>query len=211
MRLEKIVLCAAALLTAFGASIGIVAVVQKTASFFAPFEPEISSIGRVNVENFQSLATESKTPEKAEEIYVKREFDKTGEDGYYYIIGTSDIDDQPKGFKDFDFFELNKTGYDKKTDKFFPIKPNGSIYTANDSFNLPRLKISGEKISFTSIKRRGISYQFEGNFTDETIPAKNSIGKEYLETIALKGKLTKYKNGVKIAEAYVNFGYTVGC
>lgn len=211
MRLQKIILCAAALLTAFGTSIGIVAVGKKSALLFAPFKPDISSIESVTVKDFQPITIESETPKKAEEKYVHRDFKKVGEDGYYYIIGTPKIDNLPRGFKDFEYFNLYREGFYNAIKEFSDEIPQGSVVLKNDLFRFAKLTVTDNKISFTTEKQKGISYRFEGNFTDETITVKDSYGKDYTDTIAVKGTLTKYKNGVKIAEAFVNFGFTVGC
>jgi hypothetical protein len=56
-----------------------------------------------------------------------------------------------------------------------------------------------------------VSYQFDGKFVDEEIKLKDEYGEEYTETVYLKGRLTKWRDGKKIAEAKVRFGISHGC
>jgi hypothetical protein len=141
---------------------------------------------------------------------VHREFTEPVEDGYYYLIGTPAIENKPKGFKDFDYFGLETYRFEPKTYKRIPVKPNGFVYT-NRLLHFARLKISGKQISFTTESQNGVSYRLEGKFVDEIITVKTSYGEDEMETVVIKGLLTKWKNGVKIAEAKVNFGFTIGC
>ena len=209
MRLPNIILSAATALTAFAASVGLVGIVSYLS---APLAIPKLNVIRIN---FAPMVTNQppvikKEPMPEDKPYVHKEFSEPGEDGYYYIIGTPKLENNPKGFKDFRHFELSKYRLEEKTHNRIPVRPIGAVYT-NISFDFARLEISGKKISFTTVTQNGVFYRLEGKLVDETITVKDSDGEDYSDTVAVKGILTKWKNGVKIAEAKVNFGYTIGC
>ena len=202
---------AAAALTAFAASVGLLEIGSYLYSAWQPSRLNISNIEPVPIAVYPLPEIEkeqSQTPE--DEKYVHREFSEPGEDGYYYLIGTPAIRNKPKGFKDFEHFHLSTYRIEEKIYKRIPVKSNGFVYT-NRPFDFARLKISGKQLSFTTETENGVFYRLEGKFVDEIITVKDSDGEDYTDTVALKGLLTKWKNGVKIAEAKVNFGFTIGC
>jgi hypothetical protein len=206
MRLQKIIMSAAAALTAFGASVGLLGIGSYLYSALQSSKLNISNIEPVTIPTYQPPVIKTEQPETSEvEKYVHKQFSEPGEDGYYYLIGTP-----AKGFKDFDYFMLDTYRIEEKTYKRVPVKPTG-WFSANISFNFARLRISGKKISFTTETQKGVFYRLEGRFVDEPITVKDSDGEDYADTVAVKGLLTKWKNGVKIAEAQVNFGFTIGC
>jgi hypothetical protein len=210
MRLQKFIISAAAMLTAFAGSVGLLEIGRYLYSPLPPSKLVVSNIEPVSIADYQPVIKQEvpETPEAKK--YVHKEFDEPGEDGYYYLIGTPAFDYKPKGFKDFDHFSLNTFRIEKKNYQRVPVKPNG-WFSANITVNFARLKISGKKISFTTETQKGVFYRLEGNFVDETMTVKDSDGEDYTDTVAIKGLLTKWKYGVKIAEAKVNFGYTIGC
>jgi hypothetical protein len=210
MRLQKIIICAAAALTGFAAGTGPVEIGRYLYSAWQPSKPNVSTTEPVPVTLYQPPEIKKEAPQPSEEKYVHKEFSEPGEDGYYYLIGTPAFRNKPKGFKDFDYFMLDTYRIEEKTYRRVPVKPNGFLWT-NSFFDFARLKISGSKISFTTKTQKGVFYRLEGRFVDETIPVKDSDGEDYADTVAIKGLLTKWKNGVKIAEAQVNLGFTIGC
>jgi hypothetical protein len=211
MRLQKIIMCAAAALTGFALSVVLLEIGSYLYSELQPLKLNVSNVEPIPIATYQPPVIKKEPPKTSEDKkYVHKEFSEPGEDGYYYIIGTPAMENKPKGFKDFDYFHLVTYRIEEKTYKRVPVKPNG-WFSTNISFNFARLKISGKKISFTTETQKGVFYQLEGRFVDETITVKDSYGKDYTDTVAIKGLLTKWKNGVKIAEAKVNFGFTIGC
>jgi hypothetical protein len=211
MRLQKIIICASAALTGFAVSTGLLEIGSYLFSALQPSKLNVSNVALIPTATYKPPAVKKKQPQTSEDNkYVHKEFSEPGEDGYYYIIGTPAIGNKPKGFKDFDYFQLETYRLEKETYKRVPVKPNG-WFSTNISFNFARLKISGKKISFTTETQKGVFYQLKGEFIDETITVKDSTGEDYADTVAIKGLLTKWKNGVKIAEAKVNLGFTIGC
>ena len=211
MNLPKIILSAAVALTTFGAGVGLLEIGSYLYSALQPLKLNVSNIEPVPIAIYQPPVIKKEPTKTTEDKkYIHKEFSEPGENGYYYLIGTPAIGNKPKGFKDFDYFQLETYRIEEKTYKHVPVRPNGWVYT-NRLFDFARLKISGKKISFTTETQKGVFYQLEGRFVDETITVKDSDGEDVADTIVIKGLLTKWKNGVKIAESKVNFGFTIGC
>jgi len=211
MRIGKIIISAVAAIAAFGVSLGIVETCNYLSSFLQAFNPNIAKIETAPTIFNEQMLIEAEQPKIAEsDEYVHKEFSEFGEDGYYYIIGTPKIGENPKGFKDFEYFSLDTVRIEEKTYKIIPVKPTGIVHT-KDVFNFVQLNVNDENITFTTEKRKGISYKLEGKFVEEVITVKDSDNDDYKDTVVIKGRLTKWKNGVKIAEADVNFGFTIGC
>lgn len=133
-------------------------------------------------------------------------------DGYYYVIG-----DLPPGFKDFKWFELTTRNYqnDAKENNHegVPIPPEG-FFSTNKPFNFVKISISDKWLAFETEAIDGISYKFVGEFPDE--PEKISLEYDdgsgaYTDEAILKGRLVKMRNGKKIIEREVKFGFTIGC
>jgi hypothetical protein len=68
------------------------------------------------------------------------------------------------------------------------------------------LTVKRDNFTFTTITSGGVSYAFSGKFL------KGGVFYSYLDdTIpALKGTLTKFRNGQKVAEAQLTFSYFGG-
>lgn len=130
------------------------------------------------------------------------EFDAGGD---YYIIG-----DLPEGFKDFEGLSITTKNYENASAENdyagVPVPPEGYIYMKKE-FKFVRINIADKQISFETEDVRGISYQFVGEFIEEE-EIKNG---EYSDYAVLKGRLSKMKNGLKIAESEVKFAYAHGC
>lgn len=210
MRTQKIMLSAAVTLSTFVISIGLLEFSNYLYLAVPPLKQNISSVEFGNIGTYQATETKMEMPENPKEKYVHKEFSVPGEDGYYYVIGTPELENKPKGFKDFDYFEINTYRIDEKTAKPVSIKPNGYVY-ASKPFDFEQLKLDDQKISFTTKAQNGIYYQLDGKLVDEKIVVEDSDGEAYTDTVAIKGLLTKWKNGVKIAEAKVKLGFTIGC
>lgn len=212
MKLQKIILCAAALLTAFGASLGLLEIGSYLSAAFEPLKVEfklpepIASPVYAPARRIAETKTPVPAPTAAPETAQAPE--DWIEDGYYYIIG-----DRPKGFAGFDYIRLDTHVYNKELNKFVPVKPSGWIGTEKEFFDLSRVNITNKRISLVSSTQKGISYQFDGKFIEgEEVKAKYRDGSgEYTDTVILKGRLTKWRRGVKIAEAQVKLGVTEGC
>jgi hypothetical protein len=203
MKLQKIILCATIALTAFGASLGLLEIGNYLREDFAPVKIEIKPIASPvvyppqNIPDFELSADE--TPAEASEP----EYDGSGD---YYII-----DGNPKGFEDFENLSITTREWNNKNAKSVAVKPYGALQMKKE-FKFSWLNLTDKRISFVTRDRKGISYQFDGKFIDdEEVKLKDSSGEEYSVDAVLKGRLTKWRNGVKIAEAKVKFAMSHGC
>lgn len=208
MKLQKIILCAAVALAAFGFSLGLFEIGNYLRPAFKPLKVEIKTP--------QPLASPVVYPERipdfpqpvfepAEEIEPAEEPDDWGETGDYYIIG-----ENPKGFEDFQYLSVSTRDYSEKLEKVVAVKPYGLIETEKE-FKFSWLNITGKRISFVTKTRQGVSYQFDGKFI-EAEEVEYRIKDEVLtDTAVLKGRLTKWRNGKKIAEAKVKLAMSHGC
>jgi len=118
-------------------------------------------------------------------------------EGDYYII-----DDLPKGFKEFDSLTIITRDFTKEQSSESydtQIPPKGYVL-ANKEFNFTRINIANKQIAFETETKKGISYKFAGEFIDE-----DQQGYEHTMYVVLRGRLTKMRDGKKIAESKVSF------
>ncbi len=208
MKLKETILCVAALLTAFGTSLGLLEIGSYLRSAFQPLKVEIKPLEPITPPTYAPARMPDFKPSAAAPT-VEDEPGDLVETGYYYIIG-----DNPKGFANFDYIMFSMYEYDEKHGTALADKPFGILLINGKESNhtVTWMKISGKRLSLKTETQKGIRYQFEGKFTKEEVKAKYPDGSgEYTDTALLKGRLTKWRNGVKIAEAEVRFGYTMGC
>jgi len=210
MKLQKIILCAAALLTAFGASLGLLETGNYLRAAFQSSKAEIKPLRPVPVPTVilrQPVPVVRETP-----VYTPPEvsnsdesescdFDKTGNYALY--------DEAPKGFEDFDTLSVVTRVYTDKYPDGIAVKPQGSLLMKRE-FKFSRTNIDEQRISFVTEAKKGVSYQFDGKFVEEKVKTKEDGG-EYEQTIVLKGRLTKWLDGKKTAEAKVRFLEMCGC
>ena len=216
MKLQKIILCVVIALTAFGASLGLLEIGSYLRAAFAPLKVEIKPLEPIQSpvvypQPIPDFATPVVTPAEESEPEEAEPVD-WGATGDYYII-----DDKPNGFEEFLNLSIEDHVWSDKSSKPIPIKPKGAIETdvgkteTTRIYNFSRINISGKKISLVSQAKKGVSYQFDGRFVDEEIKLKSENGEEYTETVYLKGRLTKWRDGKKIAEAKVRLSISHGC
>lgn len=222
MRLQKIILCAAIALTAFGASLGLLeigayirAALQPVKVEFKPIEtvqsPVFSppSVQNLPIPDFPPAAF---TPTAENEPVEEAEPEDWGNTGDYFVI-----DEKPEGFEDFLGLSITDREWNDKTLKVVPVKPEGAIniYLEKQDdvkeFKFSSIKINGKRLSLATEAKRGISYRLEGRFVSYDVEVENEDGDKYTETVYLKGRLSKWRDGKKIAEASVRFGISHGC
>lgn len=119
-------------------------------------------------------------------------------EGNYYIIG-----DLPKGFKDFDALSITTNSYENGYNDT-TIPPEGSIFIKKE-FKFVRINIGNKQIAFVTETKKGISYEFIGEFIEEKIKHTTNYGYEITENAVLKGRLKKMREGKKVAESEVHF------
>jgi len=116
-------------------------------------------------------------------------------DGTFWILG-----DTPSNFSEFSAINLNA-----KRSRYLPSA--GLQITDGKTFRFKTLSVKRDNFTFTTVTVRGVSYSFSGKFLkggifytsdlDDTIPV-------------LKGTLTKFRDGQKIAEANLTLSYFGG-
>jgi len=207
MKLQKFILCVAVALAAFGASLGLIELgnyvrtaflAPKSSAEIKPARPIPAPTVIVPPNAEFRLSTVLPASEPAEE--PEYEWSETGD---YYIAGKN-----PKDFKEFDSLSIVTREWNDEKRRLVAVKPSGGVYTSSESdsqeYKFSAININGKRISIVTRERNGISYQFDGKFVDEKIKHTNADGYEYEADILLKGRLTKWRNGKKIAEAKVN-------
>lgn len=212
MKLQKIVLCVAVALTAFGASLGLLEIGSYLRAAFQPLKAEIKPLRPIPVPTViyrQPVPEIKEEPEttppevsNSDEDDASCGFDETGDYALYNV--------PPKGFEDFDTLSIVTTVYSDKYPDGIAVKPQGSLMMKSE-FKFSRTNINDKRISFVTESKKGVSYQFDGKFVDEIVKQKTDDGEEYEQTIVLKGRLTKWLNGKKTAEAKVKFLEMCGC
>lgn len=112
--------------------------------------------------------------------------------GYYFVLSRGE-NDVHKGFEDFEGFELVTTDYHADGTSV-PVRPHGTVH-ARRAFSLARVRVEGDRLSFETSAVRGVSYSFEGVFLHTDDP----------DAPVLRGRVVKFVNGAKVAEAQLEF------
>jgi len=200
MKFQKIFLCVAVALTAFGVSCGLFEILRYLTADSAPKAEPVSAVVEktVSADTMPPEVTVFPPPPAAPTVSEteKKDEDETDyadyPDGEYYIIG-----ELPKGFKDFDSLIVQTTDYSlasaENNYKEVQIAPKGYVY-AKQKFDFRRIAVSRKRLSFETVTIKGVSYKFVGKFVEETI----DMG-EYMEHVELEGDLIKMRDGKKIA------------
>jgi hypothetical protein len=120
--------------------------------------------------------------------------------GYYSLVG-----DHPRGFESLDTIQywpksLEQSGPDISERRSGVTGDGGALYRYST------LSVNRKRFVFTTKKVKGISYSFAGRFlrTDFVNTEMN------FDRPVLVGKLSKYRNGRKVAEANIKLSYFAG-
>ncbi len=119
------------------------------------------------------------------------EFDGNGS---FYIT-----DDLPKGFKDFDTISVTTRDFGVESEDYpygVPIPPEGYVRTSK-KYKFTLIGIANRQIAFKTETKEGISYKF--------------VGKLIKADYSIEGRLTKMRNGKKIAESNVQLTFDERC
>ena len=214
MKLQKFILCVVIALTAFGASLGLLEIGAYIRTAFQPLKVEIKPIQPpvIAMPATPNFAPPSYTPPAESEPVEEAEPEVWGNTGDYYIV-----DEKPKGFEDFETLAIIDRQWDEKAEKVVSIKPEGQIgiwlekQEKIKEFSYSRINITGKRLSLATQTKKGVSYQFDGKFVEQEITLEDENGEEYTVTVYLKGRLSKWRDGKKIAEAKVRFSISHGC
>ena len=115
-------------------------------------------------------------------------------DGSFWIHG-----EPPNEFSDFSGINLNA--------KRLRRLPSAGVQLSDGkTFRYKALVVKRESFTFTTVEIGGVSYGFSGRFLQGGVFASTALD----EKPVLKGILTKYKSGKKIAEAELAFIYFGG-
>ena len=116
-------------------------------------------------------------------------------DGSFWISGQA-----PDGFLDFAGINLNA----KKVRRL----PSPGVQLNNGkTFRFKTLSVTQERFTFTTVVLSNISYSFSGKFLKGGVFEAANLDDQ---TPVLEGALTKYRGGVKVAEAKLKFVYFGG-
>lgn len=123
-------------------------------------------------------------------------------DGEFYPEGALSEE-----FSDFNYFSIGAFNWENATEEnnYQPtaIIPTGFLLTSKE-FKFEKISIGNRLVSFETETKNGISYSFTGEY-----PNNENLTPED-EWIELKGTLTKFKNGKKLADQKMTF-YVPGC
>jgi hypothetical protein len=159
MKLQKIILCVAIALTAFGVSLGLLEIGSYIRTAFEPLKVEVKPFKPIQPpvvypQRIPDFPPPAFTP--TEESEPEAEPEDWGETGYYYII-----DEKPKGFEDFSILNIDDHEYDEESKKVVRIKPEGWIHTilkdqeAVTTFEFSRININGKRLSLVTQAHTG--------------------------------------------------------
>ena len=185
MRLKVYFLRIALATVTFVFGVGLFSAGQYLKSFFETKPPEAAvAVDKQEVVQVVPVTDKTaQTEEIPEEDY--------GNGGIYEVI-----DDLPDEFADFSSIEIIDRDFETVGKEYpygKPIPPEGFLET-KQTYKLRRISVSRQKLSFETETKKGISYKFAGEFTDDH------------ETSAiLKGRLTKMRDGKKIADGDFRF------
>lgn len=110
--------------------------------------------------------------------------------------------DPPKGLA-----EVGGINLFKRLLKTFTSQGSGVAKTNGTIHRFKTISVSREKLIFTTVALRGISYSFDGRFLKDGVYGETELDNE---TVVLEGHMTKFRNGQKIAEADMRFTYFGG-
>jgi len=123
-------------------------------------------------------------------------------DGRFIIEGKT-----PKGFPEIESLYLEGGSFNLAPDKkrMIAVKPTSLQGELNGrrkpTFKLKKAAMESDAITFESQTVRGISFQFSGTVFNA------ASAKDEPASVGIKGRLSKFMNGTKVAEALVTFSY----
>lgn len=120
--------------------------------------------------------------------------------GYYSLVGP-----HPKGFERFDTIQYWRRE-DEQSGPDISERLSGVNERGGTRYRYQTISLNRRRFVFTTAKIRGISYSFAGRFLrTDFVNADMNFDKPVLE-----GRLTRYRNGRKVAEADVTLSYFAG-
>lgn len=87
-----------------------------------------------------------------------------------------------------------------------PIKPTGYLITNFDVYKMAHVNLDDGRLSFTTERRIGVSYQFTGRVLAEGDYPIKGYSQYYIgKTVMVEGRIVEMLFGFKIAESEVRF------
>jgi hypothetical protein len=120
--------------------------------------------------------------------------------GYYSLVGA-----HPKGLEDFDTIQYWRKE-DEQSGPDISERLSGVNERGGTRYRYSTISINRRRFVFTTVKVKGTSYSFAGRFLrTDFVNADMDFDKP-----VLAGRLVKYRNGKKVAEANVRLSYFAG-
>jgi hypothetical protein len=116
-------------------------------------------------------------------------------DGTFWILG-----DTPNDFSEFGAINLNS-----KRSRQLPVQ--GFELNNGKRLRFKTLTVKRDNFTFTTFELDGVSYAFSGKFLKGGVYSAGDLDDT---SPVLKGTLTKFRNGQKVAEAKLTFSYFGG-
>lgn len=191
-------------LITFTLGVGVTRLLTKTPAVETPPQPVVERLTDIPAPDAQSYApapqVQSQPPAPT---FILDYPDKAyGIAATFFITG-----EKPKEFRDFNFIEVYIPGdRNVNTASISVLEEANKVW---NSFNASFALVTERKLFFVTSKgtESDFEYRFEGEFVQRDF--QNLAGKE---VVALRGTLTKTKDGRKIAEGTFNFYIEhVGC
>jgi hypothetical protein len=127
---------------------------------------------------------------------------------FSFGIGSFTIDGKtPRDFREIEYLYLEGGSFKLAPDKKRMIANKPAILKGELQgkgrlrFKLKKAAMEGDAITFESLPVRGISFQFSGTVFN------TATAKDEPASVGIKGRLSKFMNGTKVAEALVTFSY----
>jgi|GEM_PF-3922732 len=127
---------------------------------------------------------------------------------FSFGIGSFTIDGKtPRDFREIEYLYLEGGSFKLAPDKkrMIAVKPTsleGELQGKRRlTFKLKKAAMESDAITFESQAIRGISFQFSGTVFNA------ATAKDEPVSVSIKGRLSKFMNGTKVAEALVTFSY----
>ena len=217
MKVQKYLLSAVAALAAFGVGFGLIELVRALLPA-APAKIEKNAPARqltvadVTFPTPAPVKTETAAPAEPKIVPAAEPTPAPSEnaqtpfnptDAYYAV------DKLPKGFRDFEELSIATVDYSTANEKNDyrpePIPPQGSLVMKR-VYNFKTIAVSPEFLSFETETEKGVKYRFAGRFVEEEAKLE-----DYSETVVIKGRLTKYRDGRKVGNAELRLAVLHGC
>ncbi len=167
----------------------------------SPLAPQIDAIDSYDAVKIDDLYKHEVVKSgDEEENSVEKFYSELDINGFYYFT-----ENLPRGFSDFDSMEIWLETYDEKLEEEIETTPYG-FFKTRSNYKFDKFYFANGRLEFSTEKIRAIKYEFSGRYEQRRGNEDNNY-----ETQVLRGTITKWKSGEKIAESSVELGWHLGC